>query len=598
MSRPGRNYGTLRWLAPTLEDPPRHRAEWCVEATPDVSIELKRIFGRLKRGKSKELLVADTPEVCRKLNWAMMMWPLEMDAYSRQRLREGTSEHMRLEEQVTRVLDGEELRIPERRVPAREPRPYQAQAADLLISTGRLLLLDELGLGKTFSLLLTLQAADALPALVVTLTHLPEQWLEELHLAFPELRGHVVRSAAVYDPSKKREMRGRHPDVLIMNYNKVSGWAQHLAGQINTILMDEIQELRTGDASNKYWGCRLIAQQAKYRGGATATPVYNYGGEVHNVVSVLDEGVLGTREEFVREWGSGESGTKTKIEEPAALGQYLRHEGIVLRRTRAEVGLELPPVQKVPHICETDGETLFKLTAGVVDLAEMIAEKKGDHREVFKASGELDYRLRHATGVAKAPYVAAFVRMLLETEEKVVLFGWHHDVYDIWMDAFSEWGFNPVFYTGKQATPAAKAKAKAAFVDGDSRVLVMSLRAGAGLNGLQDVCKVCVFGELDWSPGMHDQCIGRLQRDREEDYGKVDEAREDIDHVVAYYLTANEGSDPVVAGVLNVKRQQSEPLVDPDAPLFEGASDDGDRVRRLAAYVLEQRDGPDRHGKS
>lgn len=73
--------------------------------------------------------------------------------------------------------------------------------------------------------------------------------------------------------------------------------------------------------------------------------------------------------------------------------------------------------------------------------------------------------------------------------------------------------------------------------------------------------------------------------------------REDIDHVVAYFLVANEGSDPVVAEVLNLKRQQSEPLVDPDAPLFEGASDSGDRVRRLAQFVKDGRDS-DRRSQS
>src|SRR5579884_3848269 len=41
----------------------------------------------------------------------------------------------------------------------------------------------------------------------------------------------------------------------------------------------------------------------------------------------------------------------------------------------------------------------------------------------------------------------------------------------------------------------------------------MSLRSGAGLDGLQEDCTVGVFGELDWSPEQHRQCIGRLDRD-------------------------------------------------------------------------------------
>ena len=43
------------------------------------------------------------------------------------------------------------------------------------------------------------------------------------------------------------------------------------------------------------------------------------------------------------------------------------------------------------------------------------------------------------------------------------------------------------------------------FIDGDARVLMMSLRSGAGLDGLQEVSHTAVFGELDWSPGVHRQ---------------------------------------------------------------------------------------------
>jgi hypothetical protein len=80
-----------------------------------------------------------------------------------------------------------------------------------------------------------------------------------------------------------------------------------------------------------------------------------------------------------------------------------------------------------------------------------------------------------------------------------------------------------------------------------------------------------VFGELDWSPRQHDQCIGRLHRDGQDD------------PVVAYFLTCDHGSDPVVMEALGIKRGQAEPLRDPDAQLFEQAAPDAkDRVRRLA----------------
>jgi hypothetical protein len=48
--------------------------------------------------------------------------------------------------------------------------------------------------------------------------------------------------------------------------------------------------------------------------------------------------------------------------------------------------------------------------------------------------------LRQATGIAKAPFVADFVRLLVESGEKVLLYGWHREVYSIWRDKLKDLG--------------------------------------------------------------------------------------------------------------------------------------------------------------
>src|ERR1043165_5129308 len=60
-----------------------------------------------------------------------------------------------------------------------------------------------------------------------------------------------------------------------------------------------------------------------------------------------------------------------------------------------------------------------------------------------------------------------------------------------------------------------------------------------------------VDGELDWSPQVHKQCIGRLNRDAQES------------PVTAVYLHAAGGSDPVILQTLGVKRAQSEGIINP-----------------------------------
>ena len=75
--------------------------------------------------------------------------------------------------------------------------------------------------------------------------------------------------------------------------------------------------------------------------------------------------------------------------------------------------------------------------------------------------------------------------MIVDSGEKVVLFGWHRAVYDIWLSELRE--YSPVMYTGSKSTVQKDASLKS-FIDGDSKIFIMSLHSGAGINGLQTVC--------------------------------------------------------------------------------------------------------------
>ncbi|MGH2878928.1 MAG: SNF2-related protein [Solirubrobacteraceae bacterium] len=565
------SHGELVYIQPDGDVIYGQRPFWRLAASADVMIRLKRIFPRAKKHRQGWITLDHTVEVARDLEWVLGRWAMEVSAADLDRLRGAADEHRQREEAVLSILSGDRPHL-QFMDPARPAREYQLVAADLALTTRSLLLADDLGLGKSMSGLLVLRDPECLPALIVCPTHLPRQWQDELGKTLPWLRAHIIRTGRPYDPSKRREMKGHDPDVLIVNYHKIRGWADHLAGRVRTVIFDEAQELRRAE-SEKYKAAAQIADAADVKVGLTATPVYNYAGEIHNVFSVLAPGVLGSREEFAREWGTGYWHDKCRVKDPAALGTYLRDQGLMLRRTRADVGRELPEVVRVPHSVDADERVHEQLMEGTLDLAETILT--GSRKDAFTAAGDLDWQMRQATGIAKAPYVAEFVKLILESERKVVLFGWHRKVYDLWLEHLAD--FDPVLYTGSES-PAQKDAARTRFLDDDEcRVFIMSLRSGAGLDGLQAASNVAVFGELDWSPGMHEQCIGRLHRDGQ------------AQSVVAYFLVSDIGSDPVIADVLNVKRMQAEPLRDPDAKLFEAVEDTSGRVRKLAEQVMAKR---------
>jgi len=550
---------------------PEKRA-WRIECEPHVMLRLKRVFAKVNRGSYSTVDLADTTENARELLWFLDRYP--MTILPKGYLKDRAEQHIAKQAQIAEVLAPTyvprsfELAIP--------PREYQRLAADVVLKTGVLLLADDVGLGKTVSSITMISDPRARPALVVTLTHLPRQWKAELARFAPNLLVHILRSGKPYELERKRACRGRTPDVIITNYHKLAGWAETLAGRVKSVTFDEAQELRHSDTA-RYGAAKHLAAKAAYVLGLTATPIYNYGGEIYNILSCLREDCLGTPEEFGREWTGGaiyDSTAKVIVKDPRSLGAYLRTSGLMLRRTRAEVGREIPPIQTVVHEIDADPDALDKVAGNAAELARIILDQGGQKGFVkMQASEQLSYLLRQATGIAKAPYVADFVRLLVESGEQVVLYGWHREVYALWRERLAD--LKPAMYTGSETT-SQKEAAKAAFLSGEARVLLISLRAGAGLDGLQRKCRIVVFGELDWSPGVLEQCIGRVARDGQEG------------QVLAYYLVADSGSDPVVSDVLGLKSSQSHAIRDPDAKLIEAQTVDPDRVKRLAQAYLEQ----------
>lgn len=539
-------------------------AHWEIRAQPHVMLRLRRVFGKV-HNRATTLKLSNTPENCRDLQWFAERYPFDFepaDAIAEQASRH----HERLQrledivgsQKVTRSFD---LALP--------PRDYQKLAAEAYLEQGYLLLGDDLGVGKTVSAIASMVEPATLPAVVVTPGGtMPRQWAEQIERFAPKIHAHVVTKGTPYELPK---FFGRGPDVLVLNYHKLDGWAQVLAEYCRSMILDEVQELRHS-GTRKYEAAKLVRQHVQYCLALSATPIHNYGGEIFNVFQVISPGALGAYDEFCREWCGGYVSQKARLKDPRAFGSYLREQFLMVRRTRQEVGRELPAMTRISHTVESDTKKLDEVEDAAAELAKIILSKNERHRgQKRNASEQLSHLLRQATGVGKAPYVADFVKMLCESGEQIVLCGWHREVYAIWESKLEK--LNPALYTGSESTRE-KTESLEAFKRGDARVLLLSLRSGAGLDGLQHVCRTIVFGELDWSPAVHEQCMGRIHRDGQSD------------PVAAYYMMSEEGSDPIVADALGLKRQQVEGIRNPNGDLLERLESGEHRVRSLAEAYL------------
>jgi SNF2 family DNA or RNA helicase len=536
---------------------------------PHVALRFKRVFPKVDKGSVGALKLSMTPENCRDLEWFIERYPVEGDGIEQvSSLANQYREKMTL---VDRFLSAQQAPLSfELNC---EKREYQLVAASMLLTTGSLLLADDVGLGKSLVAFLTISDPRTRPAVYVTLTHLPRQVQSMLAHFAPWLGVHVVNKGQPYDMTRFRRRTVPYPDVVILSYSKLSGWAETLAKTSKSVVFDEVQELRHGD-SNRYRAAKLLSDSVDYRMGMSATPIYNYGGEIFNVMEAVSPGALGSSSEFFTEWCNDYSSSdKASIKNPAAFGAYMREAGLMLRRTRKEVGRELPPCYADVQHVDADLDALEQVSKTCAELAEMLLKAGGMGIDKMRAADEFDWRLRQATGVAKAPYVAEFVKLLVESGEKVVLYGWHHAVYAIWKDKFVD--IPIAMYTGQESI-AQKEEAKRRFIAGEAKVLIMSLRSGAGLDGLQGSCNMVVFGELDWSPGVHEQNIGRVWRDGQENSVNV------------YYMVCDDGSDPFMVEVNGVKEQQIKGIRDPNIELVEKLQLDPDRIKNLARQYLDK----------
>lgn len=538
---------------------------WRIDVPPHVSIRFKDIFKGVSFGTRPPFLLKDTPDRAFDLHWFTQRYPVAFTERAERRLEAGVAEYQQYRARVEEIR--KTIYVLGAHTGFRPPEkadPHQARAADLFRATGQLLLLDDVGLGKTVSALAAIADGWGLPAAIVVQPHVSDQWLRKFVRRFTTLRAMEIstRNARMVEPQ----------DVYIFRYSNLDAWVDLFEPMgIKTAIFDEIQELRHGKTTGKGRAAHALCAIAENRMGLTATPIYNYGEEIFNVVDLIAPGALGSHEEFIVNWCTSH-GSHWIVKDPEALGAYLQTEGIALRRDEndAEVAQVLPPLKKAVIDVEwndgdvtTDRELQRQLALRVV---------RGSFTQRGQAARELDIMLRQDTGIAKARSVAAYVRMLVEAGETVLLGGWHREVYRIWLEALAD--LKPVMFTGSEG-PVQKKKAKDAILSGASKVMIISLRSGAGLDGLQDIVANVVIGELDWSPEVHKQLIGRARR------------RGQTREVTVHYLHTDGGSDPVIMSMLGLKSAQSHGILNPFADgVQQSIQIDESRIVQLARKVL------------
>ncbi len=549
-------YGTLSYNS--------RRKSWTVRGEPCVIELCKRLFPGTDGGKRGEVHFADHRRIVGDLNWLMLRYPLQIAVRDRERWEKAIGDARNYAAMRRQMLNAPQQAEPREGSFLGTLMPFQKTGLAWLCATPRALLADEMGLGKTLQALCCLCNTQSFPAILVVPPHLVRNWQAEI-ARFIRINGqtpqvHVLRGLTPYALPEA--------DIYIIHYLLLRGWKDVLPNLcFRAVVFDEAQELRRA-GSEKYSAASLLSERCERVIGLSGTPIYNQGGEIWNVVNILDYHFLGDWESFTREWCYG-YGNNVVIK-PELLGEYLRSEGLMLRRTKAAVLPELPEKRRLVQEIDFDDLVYRRLMQPVLEKLKLLRED-GSLSSSARALliDQISLEERQATGIAKAPFVCQFVRALLENGERVLLFAHHHAVMDIYRQELM--AHSPVFITGRESA-VQKETAAERFMQGETNLCCVSLRAASGLNLQRASC--VVFGELDWSPAVHSQAEDRAHRIGQRD------------SLLCYYLVSPQGSDADIQEALGLKVSQFLGLMGENPPAPDLMQSEADYTRRYVEKLL------------
>ncbi len=395
---------------------------------------------------------------------------------------------------------------------------------------GRVLLADEVGLGKTIEAGMVLKEyalrGMAERVLVLTPASLVGQWKEELEtkfgLAFATTHDALLRADPHAFWGQKRII------ASIATARRQEHAERLLGGVFDLIIIDEAHHLR--DRSSQSW--KLVdALNKRFLLLLSATPVQNDLVELYNIMTLLKPGMFRTLKEFRAAYI-----TPGKPREPAnaeRLRELMR--GAMIRNTRAVVALKLPRRHAVT--IKVDGlpcevEAYADLAAAARRLAA--GTRTGGHRlalhHMFGAAG--------SSPAAAAAAVARFAarrpgdtewRALAERwaaietggkeqalldllhrnpDEKKLVFVHSRETLGRLADLLSIAGLRFARFDGSLSGPQ-KDAAIANFRD-SVPVLLCTESGGEGRN--IQFCNTLINFDVPWNPMAIEQRIGRIDR--------------------------------------------------------------------------------------
>jgi SWI/SNF-related matrix-associated actin-dependent regulator 1 of chromatin subfamily A len=400
-----------------------------------------------------------------------------------------------------------------------EYKPFQKAGIEFSVQRTHTLNADDMRLGKTIQAIghinYKYQKGNA-KILVICPATLKLNWQAELVKWIVNKRLKI----SVVSPKKYRVA-----DIVIVNYDLLIKWGAKIKKRAwDLLICDEAHALKNkkakrtqivfGNSSrgrNKKWPIECHNMIL-----LTGSPIVNWPIELFTLLKALKVDFAQDYDKFVDRYMEKEfngfgykyTGSKNLNE----LQQKLR-ETVMIRRRKAQVFKDLAErIRQIILVPHEGFEDLLAKENKVLHLTGQEAPEE-EYRKMLLALNDPEGlaelpKLRHEIALRKIPFVVKHCEMILETEDKIVVYAHHVDVIKELQRQFQAKKYNPIVLAGFVKIEERMALVNKFNEDPSCRVCVIGIMLAQGMS--LAASDIGVFLEIDWVPGNMNQAEDRL----------------------------------------------------------------------------------------
>ena len=379
----------------------------------------------------------------------------------------------------------------------KELRNFQKKGVKFILQKQKAFLADDMGLGKTVQCIAAMELSQSYPALIITPASMKYKWQEEIESWIK-----AERNISIIESGKNNSFS---TDIIIINYDLLEKYKKELlAISFKMCIMDESHYLKNPKAKRTKALSQII-KDIPYRIAVTGTPILSRPAELISQLKILErfDALFGHWENYVTRYCNAKKtqfGWDIKGASNLEELNLILKSSCLLRRTKKEVLKELPDkIKSVIPIRITNLQEYKQAEERIITWLEQ--NQRATEPEIL---GKLVI-LRKLAGLGKVKPAKEWIANFLETNQKLVVFAYHHDIINELANEFSA----PTI-TGRTSAKERENIVKK-FQETELQIIICNIRA-AGVGLTLTKANTMLFVELDWTPAQHEQAEDRIYR--------------------------------------------------------------------------------------